>query len=1174
MRLWHWLGLCAVALLQACGGGEESQRSRPSTSTVTEQRQQALAYQSDLGFDPQANQVDERVASINGADVAGAFMPDGRLLTLSLYGNIGIANVVNGTHKSIYTIPDVYAKGEKGALDIELDPGFSSNRTFYVYYSSGTVATNTRLRIAAYVLSTSDVVSYRNPSQPFLWSNPGSLSSVDYHIGGSLKFGNDGKLYLTVGDGTISANSQSLTNVHGKILRLNADGTVPTDNPFYDGAGPNIDEIYAYGLRNTFRISVDRVTGTMWLGDVGGNNDQTAYEEVNILQRGANYGWPLCEGPLGQPKAGPNCPAGITPPIHYYPHVIGGACCFNRSVTGGFVYRGSRYPAQMQGIYVYGDYAGGFIEWLKPSAGLTARQAGGSFAASSTPTSSKPVWFGVGADGHIYYIGLGGQLRRLRYTGTVSNQPPTITTATATPASGATPLTVQFQGVATDPEGDAITYSWSFGDGSPAEAAASPSHVYTTAGAYKAVLTVTAGGATVTSNQVSITVGTPPTAEISSPANNSQFAAGDTINISGTGNSPDFGPLPGSALKWEVLFAHNDHTHPAMSGTGSTLVLPIDKTGHGYEGNTRFIVNLTATDSLGRTGTAQITLLPHKVPVGLATNLPAAGTATVDGVVQNLPFTIDTIRGFEHELSVPASVCAGNVLWNFQSWSQGGARTHIYTVPATAATLTATYANAGTACNTGPQNYLASGGQVVFEAEGFDAAVAQSGKTWNVSNTPAGASGSFMVAGPNTGLLLQSNIPTTSPRLDYRILFETAGTYAVWLRSHAPSDPDNSIFFGLNGSVQGTLSLNTYGSTLWSRAQHATTVLATLVVPSPGIHTFNVWMREDGYPIDKFLLTTSSSFTPSGAGPAASARGYPAPDTTPPAVQAVSPIAAATGQALTVTPAISFSEPVVNFSAITLAPAAGGSPVAATVSLAGNVATLRPAAALLPNTAYLLTVPTSVTDAAGNPLASAYTSTFTTGAAAPTALAYVETGGLVAFDADGFDAASTLGGKTWTLQSGMMVALPNTGTMIATNVNATSPRLTYRVRFASAGTYRVWVLGQAANDLDNSLYVGLNNVESASLTLKTYNSPLWSNMREGPRTPVTITVPSPGMHTFHVWMREDGYFIDRIVLTPSTTYVPTGSGPPTSPRQDSMAGAAAAALAPPPLITRPGPTSP
>ena len=127
-----------------------------------------------------------------------------------------------------------------------------------------------------------------------MWQGVADSTSTDHH-GGGLAFGPDGKLYISTGDNGDPPTVQSLTSHHGKILRVNKDGTIPSDNPFFDGNGPNIDAIWARGLRNPYRFSFDSATGRMYIGDVG----QNSIEEVNIGVAGANYGWPTCEGTCG-----------------------------------------------------------------------------------------------------------------------------------------------------------------------------------------------------------------------------------------------------------------------------------------------------------------------------------------------------------------------------------------------------------------------------------------------------------------------------------------------------------------------------------------------------------------------------------------------------------------------------------------------------------------------------------------------------------------------------------------------------------------------------------------------------------------------------------------------------------------------------------------------------------
>jgi Gylcosyl hydrolase family 115 C-terminal domain/Bacterial Ig-like domain len=250
-----------------------------------------------------------------------------------------------------------------------------------------------------------------------------------------------------------------------------------------------------------------------------------------------------------------------------------------------------------------------------------------------------------------------------------------------------------------------------------------------------------------------------------------------------------------------------------------------------------------------------------------------------------------------------------------------------------------------------------------------------------------------------------------------------------------------------------------------------------------------------------------------------------------------------------------FSEVVTTVGGVSLAPAAGGAAVPAAVSLSGSTVTITPNAPLANSTQYRITVPVSVTDVAGNPLAAVFTSVFTTAAVVTGPVAYNEVAGQVVFEAEGFDANVTQGGKSWAAVAGSggasgqyMVASPNTGSNVNASIQTTSPRLDYQVRFATPGTYQVWLRSNAANDQDNSIHLGVNGVISTTVTLKTYNSVLWSKTREGSATPATITIPAAGVYTINVWMREDGYNLDRFLLTNNAALVPSGVGPATSTR--------------------------
>ena len=170
------------------------------------------------------------------------------------------------------------------------------------------------------------------------------------------------------------------------------------------------------------------------------------------------------------------------------------------------------------------------------------------------------------------------------------------------------------------------------------------------------------------------------------------------MTFTGTGNDPGVGALPASALSWKIDFLHDDHAHPAATGTGASIDYAIPVSGHDFTGNTRYRVTLTATDADGLTGTSVVTVFPRKTNVHVSSN--AATAMTVDAITQDLPFDIDTLIGFRHEISVPATVCLSNTTRQFSSWSDGGARTHTVTVTANL-NLVATYTDTGAACAPG-----------------------------------------------------------------------------------------------------------------------------------------------------------------------------------------------------------------------------------------------------------------------------------------------------------------------------------------------------------------------------------------------------------------------------------------------------------------------------------------
>lgn len=294
---------------------------------------------------------------------------------------------------------------ERGLLGLAFHPQYSSNGRFFVYY---TRQTDGALTIAEYHVTADPNVADFNSEILFAGAFPINHSANNNHNGGCLQFGPDGYLYAGPGDGGSGDdppnNGQNINVLLGKILRLDVDTpnanhySSPPTNPFF-GATPGADEIYAYGMRNPFRFSFDRLTGQLYVGDVG----QNTREEIDIVTLGHNYGWRVMEGMICNPAFnGGVCtpPTGSILPIFDYTHSAG-RC----SITGGYVYRGARSTVPA-GAYVYADYCTGEI-W---QFGVTN---------ALIDTTLNITSFGEDEAAEIYVVGQNGTINRL-----ATNPPP------------------------------------------------------------------------------------------------------------------------------------------------------------------------------------------------------------------------------------------------------------------------------------------------------------------------------------------------------------------------------------------------------------------------------------------------------------------------------------------------------------------------------------------------------------------------------------------------------------------------------------------------------------------------------------------------------------------------------------------------------------------------------
>jgi glucose/arabinose dehydrogenase len=419
------------------------------------------------------------------------FAPDGRLFVCLQGGQLRV--IKNG---SLLTTPFVTMSvdnaGERGLLGVAFDPNFASNNFVYIYYTVSTSPRHNRLsRLTAngdVAVSGSEVVLL----------DLDNLSSATNHNGGAIHFGPDGKLYIAVGENANGTNSQTLSNLLGKILRLNSDGSIPTDNPFFNTAGGKNRAIWSLGLRNPFTFAFQPGTGRLFINDVG----ESTWEEINDGLAGSNYGWPNTEGVTPNPS--------FRSPLFVYGH--GSTTTTGCAIAGGAFYNPTigNFPTSYIGKYFFADLCGGWIRVFDPATGTA-----GGFATGI----SQPVDLKVAADGSLYYLSIGSGVFRVRATGTA----PSISTnpgdqnvtvgqmATfSCAATGSAPLTFQWQLNMTDIQGATGT-SYTI-----------PATVLTDTGAkFRCIATNIFGSAT--SNEATLTVTAP--APVLMTDNNTDLAA-------------------------------------------------------------------------------------------------------------------------------------------------------------------------------------------------------------------------------------------------------------------------------------------------------------------------------------------------------------------------------------------------------------------------------------------------------------------------------------------------------------------------------------------------------------------------------------------------------------------------------------------------------------------------
>jgi glucose/arabinose dehydrogenase len=682
-----------------------------------------------------------------------AFAPDGRLFVMEQAGRIRIIK-----DKKLLPAPfatfTVNTASSRGLLGMAFDPDFATTRHLFVFY----VAPGPRGRISRITASGDSMVA---GSEQVLFELDAPRS--DEHNGGGLQVGPDGRLYQLIGDDQSSSNAQPLTTLRGKILRINRDGSIPDDNPFFGTATGKYRAIWARGLRNPFTLAFQPGTGRMFVHDVG-TSGTAGREEINDGVAGANYGWPGTQGYTTNPSY-------RSPRLAYG---RGSGTTNGCAVVGGTFYNPPvrSFPAEYEGLYFFGDHCNGWINTLDYANGnrITnfARGIGGGDRVGIVDIDIAP-------DGSLYYVMFKGTLFRIFRGGgapSITEQPASRTVTIGTrvtfsvAASGNTPLTYQWQRNGANIAGATAT--------SYVVAAAS---LADNGARFRCRVTNPAG--TTSSNEavLTVTANRPPVASIDLPATGALYRAGDVVAFSGGAVDDEDGALAPAALTWRIDFHHNTHLHPFLPDTSGLASGTFDVLDDATEKDTDvwFRIYLTAQDSDGLTHSVFRDVHPRKTQFTVA-SVPSGLAFTLDGETRTAPLVIDSVLNMRWTVGAISPQTANGQGYTFDRWSDGGAAAHLVTADGPN-TFTATYRSGPTPTPTPATCTTATAGDP-WKNHGF---AAQAGAfTARVNVTPLSAPIEAFVAlsrGPQTALTGFANLIrfNTSGRIDAR----NGGVYAA-----------------------------------------------------------------------------------------------------------------------------------------------------------------------------------------------------------------------------------------------------------------------------------------------------------------------------------------------------------------------------------------------------------
>ena len=647
--------------------------------------------------------------------VSMRFASDGRVFVLERGGVVKEFDSLSDNNPT--TVLDIGYKVKKqwdrGSLGLELDPGFTTGRPYLYLLYSTTALPGWPQQGCANLGNDGDCVTSGQLSRFTVNNNvagnetqllTGWCQQFGSHSIGDLRFGNDGGLYVSSGEGASFLDSDTgqfgnlcgdpaneggsfraqdyLTTgdpqgLSGSVIKVDTSGNPWPSNPFSGNTDTNKARLVAQGLRNPFRINTRPGTNEIWIGDVGWGS----WEEVNRIAdptQITNFGWPCYEG-YGQ--TGGSFPDNAlcqnvynnnraTAPATAYAHPGNSSS----SATGVAFYPsgGGSYPGSYNGGLFYADYAQRWIKFAPLSGGQP------NFGASTTMVSGQEVVdLETGPNGDLFYVNLvDGTIHRLTYTAN-NNAPSAAFRVGPTPAPPNTTINVDGTG-STDPDGDQLTYAWDFNDDGNYGDASGPTATtsFGTNGNKTIRLRVTdPSGATSVAN-ADIVVGNAPVPVISTPAVGATTAVGANISFSGSATDPDDGVLDASRLSWKLTLQHCSpngsdtgcHSHEVGTINGvanGSFVMP----DHLYYSFME--ITLTATDSAGTKTSVTRRVSYGKVNV-YVTSTPSGVPVAVNGSIYTTPFVAPQLLNSVVSIGAPTSTTVTGTRLPFASWSNGG----------------------------------------------------------------------------------------------------------------------------------------------------------------------------------------------------------------------------------------------------------------------------------------------------------------------------------------------------------------------------------------------------------------------------------------------------------------------------------------------------------------------